>query len=509
MAHIDDVITYTYAVTSTGNLAPAVDKATGLVDDKCAPVTYVSGDANNDGKVDSAETWAFTCQYKVKPGDVNAESQVINTAVVTGKVQWMSDGKSSVARASTSSECSKSSRVRMSTGSSCGGGGCPSSDSAHKSTSGSCGGGCPSSSSARKSTSGSDSCGGGCPSSSSARKSTSGSDGCGGCPKSSRAQKSTGSDGCGGGCPSSDSAHKSTGSDGCGGTPCPDAKSSKARKSTSGGSKGDGCPEVKTATVTATAKWTTLIVFPGIDVTKSATQSRVTQGGTIDYTIKVKNTGTVDLTVTPQDVGCTMADGSPFDTTPFALAIGATKTLTCKHVTVAADGSLYHNEACATGMDAAHGTTKDCDHTDTPIDPPTTTTSNPPPGGTPPGQQVAGQQTPPTTPGQVVLGTRVAAGTARLLGPTGCTAKAFNARIRGTQIARVTFVLDGKTIKRLTKPNLKGAFAVRINPKSMRLGVHRLVANITFKSASATKAKRLRLSFQRCAKALTQPRFTG
>jgi hypothetical protein len=256
-AHVGDVITYSYSVTSTGFLAPAVDKQKGLVDDKCAPVAYVSGDTNSDGRVDSGETWAFTCKYTVKAADVNSTSHVVNTAVVTGTVN-------------------------------------------------------------------------------------------------------------------------------------------------------DTCT-CKPVTVTATAQWSTLVVAP---------------------------------------------------TSP-----------------------------------PGGGTT-----------PPTTTSGSPPPGVTTPGQVVAPQT---TSPGQVVLGQRVTPGSARLLAPSGCISKAFNARIRGAQIVRVTFKLDGKTIKRLTKPNSSGAFSARINPTTLKTGVHRLAVSITFTSSSGTKAKTLRASFQRCAKALVSPGFTG
>jgi hypothetical protein len=112
-------------------------------------------------------------------------------------------------------------------------------------------------------------------------------------------------------------------------------------------------------------------------------------------------------------------------------------------------------------------------------------------------------------PAQLVLPERIVPGTAKLSGPTGCTAKAFSARIRGTKVQSVTFVLDGKTIKRFTKNAKSGVYAVRIDPAKMRIGVHRLVVSVTFQKGSGTKPKQLRLSFQRCAKKLAAPRFTG
>jgi uncharacterized repeat protein (TIGR01451 family) len=129
-------------------------------------------------------------------------------------------------------------------------------------------------------------------------------------------------------------------------------------------------------------------------------------------------------------------------------------------------------------------------------------------GNTPvPGQVVA----PGSTPGgdQVVLGERVAAGRARLLGPTGCRANTFRARVAGTRIARVVFMLDGKRIKTLTRRNFRRTFAIRINPARLSIGVHRLIARVTFERGSGTRARSYRLSFQRCPRALRAPRFTG
>jgi hypothetical protein len=110
---------------------------------------------------------------------------------------------------------------------------------------------------------------------------------------------------------------------------------------------------------------------------------------------------------------------------------------------------------------------------------------------------------------QIVAGERIEPGSAKLLGPTGCVSKAFNARVTGVNVAKVVFTLDGKKIKTLTKPNVGTAFSVRVNPAKFRIGVHRMVATTTFKAATKKKAQTMRLSFQRCAKKLAAPRFTG
>ena len=52
-------------------------------------------------------------------------------------------------------------------------------------------------------------------------------------------------------------------------------------------------------------------------------------------------------------------------------------------------------------------------------------------------------------------------------------------------------------------------FRVKINPRAVSRGVHRVTAKVVFVSESQTKTKTLRLSFQRCRKQVVRPRFTG
>ena len=108
--------------------------------------------------------------------------------------------------------------------------------------------------------------------------------------------------------------------------------------------------------------------------------------------------------------------------------------------------------------------------------------------------------------GQVVLGARISPGKARLSARSGCVSGAFSAQVRGTKIARVVFQLDGRRIATIRSPK---RLAVRINPNSLNVGTHRLVARVTFTAASHTSAKTLRSSFQRCAAQLRAPLFTG
>jgi hypothetical protein len=98
---------------------------------------------------------------------------------------------------------------------------------------------------------------------------------------------------------------------------------------------------------------------------------------------------------------------------------------------------------------------------------------------------------------------------AALEGPTGCVRRPFEAVVRGTGIARVEFHLDGRREKTLRRANHARAFALRVDPARLRLGVHRVLAKVTFAPAAGARARTYRLSFQRCPRALRAPRFTG
>ncbi|HEY5879149.1 MAG TPA: LPXTG cell wall anchor domain-containing protein [Nakamurella sp.] len=78
-------VTYTYTVRNTGDV-PLADVTSRITDDTCSPVTYVSGDDDGDGLLDTPtslfedsadETWTFTCTTTVN-------ATTTNTVVVTG-----------------------------------------------------------------------------------------------------------------------------------------------------------------------------------------------------------------------------------------------------------------------------------------------------------------------------------------------------------------------------------------------------------------------------------------
>lgn len=52
-------VTYSYAVTNSNPDAPLA--SVSVSDDKCSPVSYLSGDDDDDGRLQSDETWTFSC----------------------------------------------------------------------------------------------------------------------------------------------------------------------------------------------------------------------------------------------------------------------------------------------------------------------------------------------------------------------------------------------------------------------------------------------------------------
>ena len=128
-----------------------------------------------------------------------------------------------------------------------------------------------------------------------------------------------------------------------------------------------------------------------------------------------------------------------------------------------------------------------------------------PPPSTPP--SVTPDAVPPgTTPDGEVLPESIVSGRAQLRGPSGCVKQAFKARVAGRSIASVTFFVDGRKVKTVGRGK---AFTLTVNPARYGLGRHKVVALVRFTAASGTKARRLPLTFRRCAQGAVAPRFTG
>lgn len=70
-----DLVTYTETVTNPGIVALS---NVVLTDDKCSPVTYISGDTNLDTLLDPSESWVYICRS-------NLTKTTTNTALATGE----------------------------------------------------------------------------------------------------------------------------------------------------------------------------------------------------------------------------------------------------------------------------------------------------------------------------------------------------------------------------------------------------------------------------------------
>ena len=73
------MVTYTKKVTNPGTVPLSNVQ---LVDDKCGPVKYISGDTNGDSKLDPSETWTYTCSAKLT-------KTTTNTVVATGQANGL------------------------------------------------------------------------------------------------------------------------------------------------------------------------------------------------------------------------------------------------------------------------------------------------------------------------------------------------------------------------------------------------------------------------------------
>ena len=136
-------------------------------------------------------------------------------------------------------------------------------------------------------------------------------------------------------------------------------------------------------------------------------------------------------------------------------------------------------------------------------DPPPVVTSTPPPAAVAPAVVSAPSLVRPAAP----RAPRVVAGTARLRAPQGCRSNVFTVRVAGRQIRRVTISLDGRTLR--TFRTSRRTYSVRVDPRKLGDGPHRIAVTVLFTQASRTRARTLRSTFQRCLRRQVAPRFTG
>jgi Prealbumin-like fold domain len=230
-----------------------------------------------------------------------------------------------------------------------------------------------------------------------------------------------------------------------------------------------------------------------------AKEATLQVGQTAQYLLTVTNPGVgplVDLVVVDDRCDAAPAYVGGDADADNELDVTEAWTYRCDHVVTAADGARFVNTAEANAADKRGNPVRDTDTATVNVTTPTPPTQPPAPPASQPQQQQ-------------VLPAKIVSGTARLRGPSGCASRPFKAKVTGRQIARVTFWLDGRQVKRIVAKRGRTAFALKVNPRKVARGVHRVNARVVFKAASQTAPRTLRLSFQRCARRIVTPQFTG
>jgi len=241
---------------------------------------------------------------------------------------------------------------------------------------------------------------------------------------------------------------------------------------------------------------TTQIPKPGILLTKTGAAS-ANAGDTVTYSFAVQNTGNVPLALDAvADDKCIDTPARAAGETDTSFEPGDTFNFTCTYVVPAGVGSVLNKASvCGTYMPPeGSGLTPEEKCSESQHEFPVPAAPSETPGGS-------------TPEGGGVLPETIASGLASLRGPSGCVKRAFRASVRGRSIASVAFFVDGKLAKRIT--GTRSVYSIEVNPRRYGFGRHRVVARVQFVAGSGTRARRLPLTFRRCAQGTIAPRFTG
>ena len=236
----------------------------------------------------------------------------------------------------------------------------------------------------------------------------------------------------------------------------------------------------------------TRILHPAIKIAKTGPAEKLA-GDKLDYGLVVTNPGDVVFArdnVVVTDPGCdstpaliakyhpTAADPAAADPTPDQLDPGDAWAYTCSYQSAKTETS-HVNTAFVVGTDPNGHVLKDQSTVTTKLD------------------QIA------------VLPEKATPGASRLVAPEGCTKSSFTAKVTGKEIAQVTFFLDGKKVKRLKGKSGQLVFKLKLSTQGRSYGVHRVRAKVIYTAKSLTKSKSMLVTFQRCAKQVVKPQFTG
>jgi hypothetical protein len=227
-----------------------------------------------------------------------------------------------------------------------------------------------------------------------------------------------------------------------------------------------------------------------------------TVGQQINYRITVTNTGDVALTLSFSDPHCdagtiTGPIGSlnPDGTLPPAGVV----QYFCSHVLQASDGSQLVNVATVTGQP--------------PSGPPVSATSSVTTNVTASVPTNVAKQVvvaAPPAPKQVVAAVcSISEGSIKLHGANGSKSGPFTVTISALGIKQITFYLDNRKLKTLTKAQAKnGQFTIKIDPRKLRFGAHTVSVKTVMSDANCAKLARAGV-FVHPHPSVVKPKFTG
>lgn len=248
------------------------------------------------------------------------------------------------------------------------------------------------------------------------------------------------------------------------------------------------------------------------------TGGQLTDQATVSGLVNPGGGASVTFRLYPPSSPTCATDSEVFTNTQIVTLSGTVATATSAAYTPAVPG-VYHwvatyggdlNNQPATGACGEATETRTVSAPGTP--PPAGELCTPPPGPAPAGGHLCTTPAPACTPppGPAPAGGVLCEkGLAAIRGRTGCEGNPFTVVVSGRQIQSVTFAMDGKVVRRLTRPNSASRYSLSVNPRKLRLGIHRVLARTIFRVQSATKAKTLRVTFSRCARRAASPAFTG
>ncbi len=84
-----------------------------------------------------------------------------------------------------------------------------------------------------------------------------------------------------------------------------------------------------------------------------------------------------------------------------------------------------------------------------------------------------------------------------------CLLRPVNARVRGGTVRKVVFSLDGRVIKRVSRPDADGVFGVTVQRTTLPRGKHVLRAKVMFVRRAHRRPELLRLAIRRCPERLS------